>query len=68
MTPRPDPERTAIGDFAQDHPEATALLSSLQIDFFCRADRTVSQACAEVAMTADELFDILDAELGDARA
>jgi iron-sulfur cluster repair protein YtfE (RIC family) len=59
-----DLDNTTVEELVNAWPEAASLLSRLQIDFFCRTDRSVIQACAETAIDPAELRDLLSSELG----
>lgn len=57
-------ERTTIDELVTVWPAAMTLLADLQIDFFCRTDRSVSEACSEAAIEPSELIALLRSELG----
>lgn len=59
---REDATTMTVAELVRTHPGAVRLLSDLQIDFFCRSDRTVAEACAEVALPVEEVCSLLEQE------
>ncbi len=45
-----------IGQFALEEPKAIAVLETLKIDYCCRGNRPMDQACKEAGITVNELF------------
>lgn len=51
-----------VAELVTSRPWVIPLLASLQVDFFCRTERTVAQACADIDLDAEELFSLIDAQ------
>lgn len=57
---RPEPQST-IDELIAARPFLTELLAKLE--FFCRRDRTLLQACSEAGIDVDEVLALIDAEV-----
>lgn len=49
-----------VDELVTTKPWSVPLLAGMQIDFFCRTERTVAQACADADIEPDELFALIE--------
>lgn len=51
-----------VGEFAAAVPRCIPVFERLRIDFWCRGEQTIQQACREIAITPSELLHMVDLE------
>lgn len=54
----------SIADLTASNPETTEILERLSIDYCCKPERSIRQACSEAGIEMDDFFEALGIGVG----
>lgn len=54
----------SIAALTESNPESTEVLERLRIDYWCKPERSIRQACAEAGIEMDDFFEALGVGAG----